>query len=135
MRGAEIMKLQKYSKDEIAKKVKPTSVVGVGKEVEMLNKEEIIQICRDSLVVTKLPEADKYLFKLYFETIADKISNRLGKPVMPEIAKERFYFDGTQITGYYGIRDKQNEDNLIWIDCPNNYLPVIIKALNSNFSV
>ena len=39
----------------------------------MLSKEEIIQICRDSLIVTKLPERDKYSFKLYFETVADKI--------------------------------------------------------------
>lgn len=42
----------------------------------MLTKEEIIKICRDSLTVTELGE-DRYSFKLYFETVADKISSRL----------------------------------------------------------
>ena len=52
----------------------------------MLTKEEIIQICRDSLDVTNLTnsggDTDKYSFKLYFETVADKISSRLDAIVM-----------------------------------------------------
>lgn len=63
----------------------------------MLTKEEIIQICRDSLTVTELGE-DRYSFKLYFETVADKISSRLdalvitqtpGKTKIPQTEEEK----------------------------------------------
>lgn len=44
----------------------------------------------------------------------------------------RFYYDGTVITGYYAIRDKEKEDNIIWIDCPKSYISIIVDALNNN---
>jgi hypothetical protein len=43
----------------------------------MLTKEEIIQICQDSLTVTKLGEPNTCSFKLYFEMVADKVIDRL----------------------------------------------------------
>jgi hypothetical protein len=51
----------------------------------MLTKEDIVQICRDSLKVENLTNSgtdrDTYSFKLYFETVADKISSRLEELV------------------------------------------------------
>ena len=47
---------------------------------------------------------------------------------MPE--KLRFYVNG-RISGYWGIHDRIEEDNIIWIDCKESYLNYIVKALNS----
>ena len=44
--------------------------------------------------------------------------------------ENRFYFIGTRIDGYYGIYDKKNEDDTIWIDCPREYIKTIVIALN-----
>lgn len=44
----------------------------------------------------------------------------------------RFYFDNTQINGYWAIRSNNDED-IIWIDCPKKYLKTIIDALNKIF--
>uniref|UniRef100_A0A6M3LUC0 Uncharacterized protein n=1 Tax=viral metagenome TaxID=1070528 RepID=A0A6M3LUC0_9ZZZZ len=58
----------------------------------MITKEEIIQICRESLDVENLTnsgtDTDKYSFKLYFETVADKISSRLDALVILQLAEE-----------------------------------------------
>lgn len=42
---------------------------------------------------------------------------------------EIFYHDGTQLDGYRCIK-RRDEDSLIWIDCPIEYIPVIVDALN-----
>ena len=42
----------------------------------------------------------------------------------------RFYFDNTKINGYWCIKDRDNKDAWIWIDCPKEYLEIIVEALN-----
>lgn len=43
----------------------------------------------------------------------------------------KYYFDGTKINGYFAIRDKSDEDEIIWIDCSEDQLEIIINALNA----
>ena len=47
---------------------------------------------------------------------------------------KRFYFDGTKIDYYWCIRDNENKDNNIWVDCPRDYIPIIINALNKQLT-
>lgn len=42
----------------------------------------------------------------------------------------RFYSDNTNVSGYLAIRDRRNKDNTIWIDCPDDWIPIIVDALN-----
>lgn len=47
--------------------------------------------------------------------------------------QNRFVFNCTFINGYWGIEDREDDDNIIWIDCKEEFLPVILKALNDEF--
>ena len=44
---------------------------------------------------------------------------------------ERFYTDGTIIDGYYAIYDRADLIDTIWIDCPEEYLSIVVEALNA----
>ena len=44
---------------------------------------------------------------------------------------ENRFYQGTSIAGYYRIKDRQDDDNIFWIDCKYGYLQTIIDALNS----
>ncbi len=45
--------------------------------------------------------------------------------------KERFYAEYAYLNGYMCIIDRESEDCPIWIDCNEDFIPVIIEALNN----
>ena len=45
--------------------------------------------------------------------------------------ENRFYQGTSIVAGYYRIKDRQDDDNIFWIDCKYGYLQTIIDALNS----
>jgi hypothetical protein len=94
----------------------------------MLTKEEIIQICRDSLEVENLTnsgtDTDKYSFKLYFETVADKISSRLdalvitqtpGKTKIPQTEEEKRELQIKVMQPFNGWMNYQIVEFLEWL--------------------
>ena len=42
----------------------------------------------------------------------------------------RFSFTEVRINGYWAIYDSKNEDDTIWIDCPYEFIEIIVNALN-----
>jgi len=47
----------------------------------------------------------------------------------------RFSSGGKSIDGYYAIYDAKDEDGTIWIDCKEEFIPVIVNALNEKYIV
>jgi hypothetical protein len=43
---------------------------------------------------------------------------------------DKYYNDGLRVDGYYGIKDREDDDEYIWVDCTPEQLKIFIDALN-----
>jgi len=61
----------------------------------------------------------------------EKQENQTSEQISVERLVRRFYFDDTNIAGYWAIRDREDVDGTIWIDCKEEFIPIIIDGLNN----
>ena len=68
---------------------------------------------------------------------AQENKNVAMRKMMENIKPQRhkgmtYYSDDTQINGYRAIRNSRDEDDIIWVDCDKELIPVIVNALNAH---
>ena len=94
--------------------------------------EELDRLIRTEQI--ELIHTDYERMERYFESMSRSIKKSKGY-IIPKTVGERFYINGTSINGFHAIYDRDDKEHALWIDCPKDYLPVIVEALNNKFSV